>query len=165
MVANELIDPIESPHLDRGEVAAYTTSETAKVQKIIDGKIAIGQSIISAAMTWWVSSVVFCASVVAATWLRRADVHALSFAVRALFCGVVLVFFVSVVAFGVLTYRTFRRLAREVGELRTSLGTADKGKIERAWEFDFAATATGVGTTSFLLITLIWFGISVQLLR
>jgi hypothetical protein len=139
-------------------------SGSDRIQNAISAKIAFGQTTVTAAMTWWVSSVVFCGSIIAGAWLKEAEIHQLGTMARCVLCSIVLVFFLSVVTFGFLTARAFQRLAREIGELRTSLVTAPDQSTGRAWEFDFAAKATYLGTSSFLLIALTWCVISAQLI-
>ena len=147
-------------------VPAYGGSGSGpdRIQNAISAKIAFGLTTVTAAMTWWVSSVVFCGSIIAGAWLKKAELHQLSTPARAIFCGISLIFFLSVVTFGFLTARAFRRLAREIGELRGSLVPAPDQPTGRAWEFDFAARATYLGTTSFFLIAATWCVISAQLI-
>ena len=163
MATKPLARIVDSTNVHR-ENRAQPAANSLIAEQMIQGKIALGQTIITAAMTWWVSSVVFCASIIAGTWLKRADIYQLRTVARLLFCVIVFLFFVSVVAFGILTYRAFRRLGREIGELRAFLKKSTMSS-ERAWEFDFAATATALGTSSFILIALTWFGISAQIIK
>lgn len=66
---------------------------------ILQHKLAFLNSIIDPLMIWYVSSVVFCASIISAVYINRKDIasiHGLNW-----FCSLILFFFSSIVTFGI----------------------------------------------------------------
>src|SRR6185437_6004445 len=135
------------------------------MQKILDAKVAFGQSIISAAITWWVSSVVFCAAILGGTWAKRAEVlelHKEKLPLRLTyfhgFFGLITFFFCTIVVFGVIVIRIFCSLERGIELLEAQMSSSLHASLASPVgpEFKAAACATAVGTFSFVLILIAW---------
>ena len=130
--------------------------EPSTLQKLVELKISQLNSIQSVGMTWWVSSCVLCASIIAGIWkfgqalagnpLLRALRRALGF------------FFFSIVAFGGFMTAHSLVLAHELSALHADFAS-------RFWWDCFATSiAYAIATSSFILVTIAWFTL-VQHLR
>ena len=104
-------------------------------------------------VTWWVSSVVFCGSILAAVWINRGELvesNVIGWLGFFLF-----MFFLSIIGFGILVIVYLCRLHRE-------LKRNHKGYFSR--EIKFFIWAMSVGTSSFILILVgwlcLWIGLS-----
>ena|SRR5689334_12176760 len=122
------------------------TSETARL--LLEHKLRFLDTTASVGMSWWVSGIVFCATLLAGCWLKRDTVIQVPF--FRLFCVTLSVFYVSVVGFGMFMIWQARQLALEV----QAIIHTDAGAPFRTVEYGYA-----IGTTSFVLITCCWFGL------
>jgi len=108
-------------------------------------------TIANVGMTWWVSSIVFCGSALGGIWVKRPEVIKMShFGLLGFFLGV---FFGSIVLFGVLMIYATVKLQTEIELLQSELNIM--GHIDHV---GFIAIKYGyaLGTTSFILVLLIW---------
>lgn len=142
--------PQESaPTEDKG--IKYKDNEETRF--LLGQKLAFANTAINVCMAWWVSSVVFCGSILAAAWLKRDElvesriIHLLGI--------ILLIFFAGVVAFGALIWWMYlRNLNKGISEFAERLNPAAK---------DFFSTEVStfkwvmfIGTSSFFLILVVW---------
>lgn len=113
-------------------------------------------------MTWWVSSVVFCSTVIGIIWLYKSDVFKLPSRLFS-FLGITLhLFFLSVVIYGLLVIYRVIKIEEDINRIINLLGFA-----ELKFNQDIISLKCSIlmGTTSFFLIWILWFGISRYLKR
>lgn len=131
------------------------------LQKLIDVKVHMLCNLMTTGMTWWVSSVVFCGSILAGTWIKHQELVGLPFINW--FCLIVLIFLLSIVLFGVWLSITFGKLGCDIKELKAQLALiANIGSYHarlRDSEYKFLRGGTLLGTSSFVLIAVTWIGI------
>lgn len=109
-------------------------------------------------MTWWVSSVVFCGSILAAVWVYRKEVASSPLFVW-LAAGLTY-FFISIVVFGVFIVCVVNHLETEAHQILSYL------KFNESFSFiEFATVRYGmvIGTTSFVVVTVAWVGLCVSI--
>jgi len=122
------------------------------IRFLIEQKITYINSIINVCMLWWVSSVVFYGSVLAAVWLKKEELKKRRLILNLL--GLTLsVLFLATAAFGVLVIRYSCYIQKDIDILVTSLGGPNNFFHTELSGFRWAM---GFGIGSFLLITLIW---------
>ncbi len=129
------------------------------IQKAIDTHMATLNLMGTTGMTWWVSSVVFCGSILGGTWLKHTELEGLRY--RSWFFAIVLIFFLSIVVYGIWLAATFNKIGAEVERLRILLPTPALSNAE----FSLFWGGTIVGTSSFLLIAITWIGIWASITR
>jgi ATP/ADP translocase len=123
------------------------------LQKAIDNHMLTISLLSTTGMTWWVSSVVFCGSILGGTWLKHDELAKLHY--QTWFFLIVLVFFCSIATYGIWLALTFRILNRELVQLRLQLSAPHLSNRE----LSLFEGATWIGTSSFLLIALTWLAI------
>ncbi|HEY0005552.1 MAG TPA: hypothetical protein VGB17_12140 [Pyrinomonadaceae bacterium] len=109
--------------------------------------------------TWWVSSVVFCASILAAVWLNRTE---LVQAGIIFWLGLILfVFFGSIVTFGTVSVFHLRKVRAEISRLAGLLDKDEKDFFST--ELTAFRNSLIIATSSFVLIwggwTALWLGL------
>jgi hypothetical protein len=129
------------------------------LEKLLSLKSQTLHTMMMAAMTWWVSSIVFCGSILAGTWIKRPELVQYSFT-KWLFFGIGLIFFVLVLAFGFWLSHTFKHLCRDIKELRTQFALRADINIHnsqlRDSEYRIIRGGTAIGTCCFFLIIVAW---------
>jgi len=119
--------------------------EIALFQKLMDQ----ANMLATTGMTWWVSSVVLCGSILGAVWLKRNELIR-SDHFKNLGIGLIL-FFLSIVIYGVWMIYGMYLLESETSAVLKSL------KIQSSLSgFKTIQVAYAVGTTSFIFITILW---------
>lgn len=104
-------------------------------------------------MTWWVSSVAFCGTIIGGAWLKRAEFRQFKF-LKPL--GFLLgFFFSSIVFFGIWMIIGIQQLRYEVDAIQAALKIPDN--LSGNFEFTCIQVGYGVGTTSFAIILYVWF--------
>lgn len=123
---------------------------------LLDKKIEFLNTYAEVSMLWWVSSVVFCAAIIGAVWRFRDDLTKVEsrFALH-FFALTVAVFFASIVIYGIFTVSFSRTLRAEVVSILDELGVAPY----RIFEYKAFGILGGIGTTSFVLVLVIWLGL------
>ena len=129
---------------------------------LLEKKIDFLSTYAEVSMLWWVSSVVFCAAIIAGVWRYRQELLTLEKRLTLhLFALTVAVFFASIVAYGVISVWFSTILRAEVISIIDDLGIGSYG----IFEYRVFGILAGIGTTSFVLILLIWLGVWVTLVR
>lgn len=131
------------------------TDETRRF--LIEQKVSYVNSTVHVSMSWWVSSIVFCGSVLAAIWLQREELRQQPRYVIGL--GIVLFAFFFVIAyFGHLVARRLGRVQSEIAALAKQLGyvtlESEKGFFDT--EIRTFQKSMWLGAGSFALIFLTW---------
>jgi hypothetical protein len=131
------------------------------IRFLIEQKITYINSIVNVCMLWWVSSVVFYGSVLAAVWLKQAELKKKKLILNLL--GLTLsVLFLATAAFGVLVINYSLYIQKDIDTLVTNLGGPYNFFNTELTGF---RRAMGFGIGSFILITLIWIWFWFQLRR
>lgn len=111
-------------------------------------------------MTWWVSAVVFSGSILIGTWANNGKVVQLAvsnpFVSHVIFCLVTL-FFATVIGYGGWCIHSLEKLKTSVSEIIASISrdSAVKHTVTIP-EFTLISVAYVIGTSSFVLILVIW---------
>lgn len=118
---------------------------------LLERKLDFLKEIAQACMLWWVSSVVFCGTVIAAVWSKWEKLKEQK-VIRWL--GIVLcVFFSSIVAFGYLVIVYLWNLEIELADVAKKLNLPDRNFQYELLTFRRAIWA---GTSSFILVWIAW---------
>lgn len=112
----------------------------------------------SSSMLWWVSAVVFCGSIISATWIKREEIR--EFRSAQAFFTILSLFFLSIILYGAWIIYTVNRLQEESLAISTELG-----KTMDIFQFQALKIGVGIGTTSFVLVLIAWFIIWVSLFK
>ena len=117
-------------------------------------------TLLSACMTWWVSSVVFCGSLIAGIWLKKDDIKKMGSYFHWFFF-VASVFVASVVCFGFWVVWVSSRLEGEHDQI------IDMLKAGSGLHVEFAALREGMilGTSSFVLVLITIIGLWIYFAR
>jgi hypothetical protein len=110
-------------------------------QSLLEQKIASLGTLANVCVTWWVSSVVFCGSILAAVWLNRRELVESN--IIGLLGFLLLTFFLSIIGFGALVIVYLCKLYKEVKRKHRSYFSR---------EIKYFIWAMAVGTSSFILI-------------
>lgn len=156
--------PLASTHVETPEAAPLEASKASPVENagiqykgddetrfLLGQKLAYANTLASVCMTWWVSSIVFCGSILAAVWLYRNElinsgmIHLL---------GVLLsLFFAGIVIFGAqITWNYLPKLGKDL----SSLPKKSNGDDFFSTEFSTFKWSMVIGTISFLFILGVW---------
>lgn len=118
---------------------------------LLEQKLQLLNTIANVGMLWWVSSVVFCGSILGAIWINRHEVAgAPFFGWLSVLLGV---FFFSIVLFGVCMIIATGAIRYEVESI---IEAVDLAKHSRHVGFLTVQIGYAIGTTSFLIVTIIW---------
>lgn len=118
---------------------------------LIEQKMHIYQTVGNVSMTWWASSILFCASILASVWLKRDLISALPY--FGLLGGVLATFFLSLVVFGVCLYVYACDLQ---SDLEVSLRKIHASSRSFDPELDLLKRGILDATSSFILIAGAW---------
>jgi hypothetical protein len=159
-------DP-KAPLNTNDEEASNSKNSSVKDEKnnthfLLGQKLGFANVAVNVCMVWWVSSVVFCCSILAAVWIQRNDLVK-SWIIHLL--GVVLViFFGGVTAFGTLIERLYLcKLHKGISDLTERLNQDDKDIFST--EIVTFRVVMFIGTSSFFLILIVWCFLWVGLAR
>lgn len=115
---------------------------------LLEQKISSMNTAGTVCMTWWVSSVVFCGSILAAIWLKKSEIATSRFLLFGL-SFVLTIFFIGVVLFGIAAIQYLKRLTVDLSKLAY-------GNVFLT-EVTYFIWAMKIGTWSFGLILSAWF--------
>lgn len=128
---------------------------------LLKQKLAYAHTVATVCMTWWVSSVVFCGSILAAVWLKREEMRQPSI-LFPLGCFLAL-FFASASGFGAqITWGYLPRLDNDLSTLLNKTGKQHSFSNETGKQHPFSNEVATfrrsmlIGTISFLLILAVW---------
>ncbi|WNZ23606.1 hypothetical protein HJG54_12595 [Leptolyngbya sp. NK1-12] len=118
---------------------------------LLEKKIELLSTIANTSMLWWVSAVVFCASLLGTIWARKTEVKSLPF--RKSLGFLLYFFFTSIVLYGalvtVVTALEFRNVKFFLRELNAPSNLFDADYI-------WSLVGMPIGTSSFILFLLVW---------
>lgn len=130
---------------------ASASKDDERTLLLLQQKLAHANTMGNVCMTWWVSSVVFCGSILAAVWWNKAELSEPEIVNK---LGIfLLLFFAGVVIFGALIMRLYlRNLRKDLSKLLKKPGEKDffSTELSTFWWAMF------IGTVSFLLILIAW---------
>lgn len=148
-LAMSLVKGPEAPPPAEGSGA--TAEEHERRSFLLEQKLASLNAVANMCMTWWVSSVVFCGSILAGVWLQREEIvksgvlFALGFTLS--------VFFAGVVAFGAVIWGKYLpALDDDLSDLASTSGVG--GSFSN--ELTTFRWGMGIGTGSFFFILVVW---------
>jgi hypothetical protein len=129
---------------------SYTMNEET-LRFLIEQKTTFINTAVNACMLWWVSSIVFCGSVLAAVWMKRDELRKERF-MR--WTGAILsIFFLAIACFGFLAIYFIGKGKTEISSLAVDL----------KYQGDFFGTeleafqlAMWLGALSFLFVFVVW---------
>ena len=156
MVGNRNAKSKTLQFLQRGRAEAVGDSADDKNEKnetlrfVLEQKISFTNMLGNVCMTWWVSSVVFCGSILAAVWLNKQELAASG--VIGWLGFVLFFFFATVVCFGILVIRYLDKLQKEISTLAKELNH------EGFFSNELSIFKLGMidGTSSFALVLIVW---------
>lgn len=125
--------------------------KSATLDTLLAHKLSFLDTLANVGMSWWVSGIVFCATILAGCWWKQQLVTRIPY--FNLFCSTVTVFYLSVVGFGVLMALQIGQLEADVDVLLQAMHHSDQ---TRRTDFRIVQHGYLIGSTSFSLITLCW---------
>jgi len=132
---------------------------------LIEQKLSSMNTAGNVCMTWWVSSVVFCGSILAAVWLQRSELAKAGGFLLGGLSLVLTVFFAGTVLFGVVAIKYLKKFRRDICKLTKGL---NRGRVFQT-EVTYFIGAMEIGTWSFALVFVAWVilcvGLWVEFLR
>lgn len=135
------------------------------IRFLIEQKVSFVNSAVNVCMAWWVSSIVFCGGILAAVWSSQ---DKLRNPVLLVLLGIILlVFFASIAAFGVMVIFRLDVGRQEIARLAVMLNFAESGKEtkphqpEAGQDFFHAEIksfqiAMSIGAVSFGFTCVVW---------
>jgi hypothetical protein len=127
------------------------------IRFLIEQKMSYVTSTVHVCMSWWVSSIVFCSSVLAAVWLQQAELQKQPHYLKGL--GIVLFAFFFVIAyFGYLVTRRLSAVQSEIAALAEKLKYVPVRSEKNFFHTEIRTfqMSMWLGSSSFALIFLIW---------
>jgi hypothetical protein len=111
-------------------------------------------------MLWWVSSVVFSASILSTIWLKGDEIKRSPWLNS--FGAVITCLFLSMLVFGGWTVAASYQIQQEVTAILTRMGEKQHHSVPL---FRALMVGVGIGSTSFLLALLVWLKMWISLRR
>jgi hypothetical protein len=134
--------------------------EDGKNRFFLEQKLTYVNTIAHVCMTWWVSSVVFCASILAGVWLKRTEL--VESGMIHLLGAVLTIFFASIVIFGGLVrWLYLPNLHKEISDFSGITNGTRKNFFST--ELSAFKKSMVLGTGSFFLILLVWIALWIGL--
>lgn len=141
---------------------APTFMSAAEIARLlVEKNLEMATTIADTSMLWWVSSVVFCGSLLGGFWLQRDQINIVSPFALHWICGVVAVFFLSFIAYPVWVIYSLRELEKQTSMILA----AQVPKSPTPLIFGQITAALLIGTVTFVLIFLTWLGMWWHLAR
>lgn len=128
------------------------------VRFLLGQKISHFNTVSHVCMSWWVSSIVFCGSILAAVWFNRSDL--MQSGIFPILGFVVAFFFLSFIWFGTVINRYLTRLDKDISFLIKKLKpNVSKLNPDCAFGAETHSIKWGIriGISTFILILLAWF--------
>lgn len=137
----------------------------AHLISLIQGKFDFLKTIATIGMTWWLSSVVFCGSIIGSVWIKRRDVRRAPRLFRWLSVGLTL-FFLGIAGFGAFAMWTVRKLQAETMQLIRMLQPWKSGvPVPDFVEFEGVYYGMGLATVTFVFVAIAWIFLCVWIQR
>ena len=120
-------------------------------QALLVKKIDALNTIANTSTLWWVSAVVFCATLLGVIWTKKDEVRKLPF--RTALGSLLYVFFASIVAYGTLVtgivLKQYLDVRYLLGQMTVPLHMFDA-------EYIWALVGIPIGTSSFVIFLIVW---------
>lgn len=131
---------------------------------LLGQKLIYLNTIAKVCMSWWVSSIVFCGTILAAVWLRRDElVNSLVF----IPLGIAIAsFFASFIYFGITAIQHLSIFKTEISELLEKLKFADSEPVStNIFDMEIGSIRRGIeiGIGTFILILIVWIALFLSL--
>lgn len=128
------------------------SDQTQILVKLLELKINTLNVYATTGMTWWVSSIVFCATIIGAAWIKKDELE--EFPLFNLLGWFLTFFFFSIVLFGIWAIISIQRLSNEVNSIQAALQLSPELSSDST--FYTYQVAYGLGTISFGVVLVIW---------
>lgn len=133
-------------------------NEFETIKLLLDHKFKFIEIVANTSMTWWVSSVAFCATIVGIALWRREAIQELPNRYLIPLGAIIHIFFISVILYGLLVINRVVHLKNDISLLVGELGFKS---INYDAELDGVKWAVTNGTSSFFFIWLAWLLVTV----
>lgn len=134
------------------------------VHFLLEHKLSYLNTVSNVCMSWWVSSVVFCGSIVAAVWLNRKDLVESGIILWLGF--VVAIFFAGFILFGIRIDKYLSRLKTNISCLTKELKPPGlKQNLTQTFNIEIETIKCGVwiGIGTFIFILIVWIALFLTL--
>jgi magnesium-transporting ATPase (P-type) len=118
---------------------------------LVTEKLQFLQSMLDTGMLWWVSSVVFCISILAGVWIKQDELAKLGKGYLLWLWSIILVFFGTIVFYGIWIIYRIDIIESEVKTLLIQINFS-----VLLSEFNTVETGYLIGTSSFILVFITW---------
>lgn len=129
--------------------------DSTLVQTMLEQKLQFLDTISQASMMWWVSSVVFCATIIGAIWLKRSQWEDIP--TPRLFKLLIAIFLLSVVNYGFFVAILALKVKSELHQLMAQLKIPSSMHHVFDTEFNSITMCMINGTSSFIIMLICWF--------
>ncbi|HEY0097870.1 MAG TPA: hypothetical protein VGB76_02850 [Pyrinomonadaceae bacterium] len=141
----------EPPATIQNQTSNEVDIELRERQFFIEQKLSSLHTAGIVCITWWVTLVVFCGTILAATWLHKEKLVQTTPMKWTLF-AVLTIFFLGAVGFGVLVIAYLRKFKGDVARFPEN---SNEGRLFNT-ELGFFQGGMWIGTVSFILILMAW---------
>lgn len=138
---------------------AHDQDRNETLRFLIEQKISSMNTAGNICMTWWVSSVLFCGSVLAAVWLQKAELVKSGSLLLVGLSLVLTAFFAGIVLFGIVAIKYLKKFEGDICRLTNQLHHHGIFRTETA----YFIRAMKIGAWSFALILIAWVGLCITL--
>lgn len=124
--------------------------EVSKI--LLEKNLSFLEQVASTTMTWWVSSIVFCPTIIAVFWYYRDNIVKLPILMLHFVCTVIFIFFLSLPVYAVWLVYGLVKIEKETKILLQSLGI----KSNPPFSFKGVRCAIIIGGSCFLFTLVLW---------
>ena len=128
------------------------SENTEILLKLLELKLQALNVYAATGMTWWVSSIVFCGTILATSWVKKDELKLFPLLKQ---LGAFLTFFFStIVLFGLWVIFGIHQLHNEVSEIQKAIGIPSH--LSENFTFLTYQVAYTIGTISFAIVLYLW---------
>jgi uncharacterized membrane protein YgdD (TMEM256/DUF423 family) len=123
------------------------------VKILIQEKLSFLNTVANSYMLWWVSSILFCGSVLSTVWVKQKDILKIKNKGIDIFFNIANFLFILIIGFGIFGVIGLSKVKSEYDLLIESIGIPMD-----VTNFEFPSIQIGIimGTTSFFFVLIIW---------
>lgn len=123
------------------------------VKILLQEKLTFLNTVANSYMLWWVSSILFCGSILSTVWIKQKEILSINKKGFNFFFVVVNFLFLSIIGFGVFGVIGLSKIKSEYDLL---IATSKSSIIVPNSEFSSIQIGILIGTTSFLFVLVVW---------
>lgn len=127
---------------------------------LLQEKLSFLNTVSNSYMLWWVSSIIFCGSVLSSVWIKREELTKISRKYLKIFFSLINVLLCTIIVFGITGIIGLSIIKNEFFSIMSSVQTQIVIKYS---EFSLIQIGIGIGTSSFIIALIIWNSIYIDI--